>query len=142
MEESLNNNILEYFGIEKKNINTYSALTLAYIGDAIFDLVIRSIIVGRGNTKPAKLHYKASRIVKASSQALMIEAIKEQLSEEEISIYKKGLNAKPATTAKNASYKEYRKATGFETLLGYLYLNGNMSRIYEITKLALETIDE
>ena len=127
-----------YFDVKDVDIRTYSPLTLAYIGDGIYDLVIRSIIVGRGNTKASKLHMRTSQIVKANAQAQVIEAIEDLLTEEEEEIYKRGRNAKSPTMAKNASMKDYRKATGFEALVGYLYLQDRFERILELTKIGLE----
>lgn len=119
------------------DIRTYSPLTLAYIGDAIYDLVIRTIVVERGNTSVNNLHKKAVRYVNAAAQAQMIEALQEELSEEERTIYKRGRNAKSYTTAKNASVIDYRKATGFEALCGYLYLTGRQERMLALIRTAI-----
>lgn len=128
------------FSCREIDIRTYSPLTLAYIGDAIYDLVIRTIVVERGNTSPNHLHKKTVRYVNARTQAQMIEAVMTELTEEEQAIYKRGRNAKSYTTAKNASVMEYRKATGFEALCGYLYLTGNQERMLMLIKLAIESI--
>ena len=138
MDKKINSYIKEQFGIADVDIKTYSPLTLAYIGDGIFELVIRSIVVGKGNTKASQLHQHTSHIVKAASQAKMIEAIEEDLTEEEADVYRRGRNAKSPTMAKNASMVDYRKATGFEALMGYLYLKDDFARIVELTKLGLE----
>jgi ribonuclease-3 family protein len=119
-------------------VRTYSPLALAYIGDGIFDLVIRTVIVGKGNTKASQLHYQTSHIVKAQSQAMMIEALEGDLTEEEADVYRRGRNAKSPTMAKNATMSDYRKATGFEALMGYLYLTDRFERVVELTKLGLE----
>ena len=134
----IDSKIRDYFDVKDVDIRTQSPLTLAYIGDGIYDLVIRSIIVGRGNTKASKLHMRTSQIVKANAQAQVIEAIEDLLTEEEEEIYKRGRNAKSPTMAKNASMKDYRKATGFEALVGYLYLQDRFERILELTKIGLE----
>ena len=126
------------FDIKEVDIRTYSPLTLAYIGDGIFDLVIRSVVVGKGNTKASQLHYQTSHIVKAETQAKMIEALESELTAEEADVYRRGRNAKSPTMAKNASMADYRKATGFEALMGYLYLMDNFPRVVELTKLGLE----
>ena len=138
MEMKIDSYIKEQFGIENVDIRTYSPLTLAYIGDGIFDLVIRSLIVGKGNTKASQIHYQTSHIVKAETQAKIIEALEGDLTEEEADIYRRGRNAKSPTTAKNASKIDYRKATGFEALMGYLYLKDEFQRVVELTKLGLE----
>lgn len=128
------------FDCREIDIRTYSPLTLAYIGDAIYDLVIRTIVVERGNTSANNLHKKAVRYVNAGTQAQMIEALQEELSEEERTIYKRGRNAKAHTTAKNASIIDYRKATGFEALCGYLYLTGKQERMLALIRTAIEKV--
>ena len=122
------------------DIRTYSPLALAYIGDAIYDLVIRTIVVERGNTSANKLHRKTVNYVNARIQAQMIEALTDELTEEERVVYKRGRNAKSYTTAKNASVIEYRKATGFEALCGFLYLTGKQERMLALVKRAIELV--
>ena len=140
MEKSLvlKEMFLNEFGLEEQDIRTYSPLTLAYIGDAIFELVVRTVLVERKNTQAEKLHKAATKIVKAETQALLIEAIKDDLTEEELAVYKRGRNAKAVTRAKNATMSEYRRATGFEALMGYLYLKGDMERMIKLIHLGVE----
>ena len=138
MEKGIDAYILETFGIEQQDIRTYSPLTLAYIGDGIYDLVIRSIVVGKGNTQPNLLHKKTSSMVKAKAQSEMIEALLPELTEEEEAVYKRGRNAHSVTMAKNASMSDYRRATGFEALVGYLYLKNDFARVLELVKIGLE----
>lgn len=140
MEKSLilKEKFLNEFGLEEQDLRTYSPLTLAYIGDAIFELVVRTVLVERKNTQAEKLHKAATKIVKAETQALMIEAIKDELTEEEMAVYKRGRNAKAVTRAKNATMSEYRRATGFEALMGYLYLKGDMERMIILIHLGVE----
>lgn len=128
----------EAFGMEDVDLRTYSPLTLAYIGDAIYDLIIRTLIVKQGNSRPEKMHKRASALVKASAQAEMIERLLPMLTEEEHAIYKRGRNAKSYTMAKNATMLDYRKATGFEALMGYLYLKEDMSRLIDLVKAGLD----
>ena len=135
---SLKEMFLNEFGLEEQDIRTYSPLTLAYIGDGIFELVVRTVLVERKNTQAEKLHKAATKIVKAETQALLIEAIKEELTEEELAVYKRGRNAKAVTRAKNATMSEYRRATGFEALMGYLYLKGDMERMIKLIRLGVE----
>lgn len=125
------------FGLRDVDLRTYSPLTLAYIGDAIYDLVIRTLIVKQGNSRPEKMHKRASGMVKASAQAEMIERLLPVLTEEERTIYKRGRNAKSYTMAKNATMLDYRKATGFEALMGYLYLKEDMGRLIDLVKTGL-----
>ncbi len=139
MEESVT--ILEAikreFACKETDIRTYSPLTLAYIGDAIYDLVIRTIVVERGNSSANKLHRKAVAYVNAREQARMIDALEEELTEEETAVYHRGRNAKSYTSAKNASIIEYRKATGMEALCGYLYLQGRQERMLYLIREAI-----
>lgn len=126
MEESMTilNAIRQEFECKEVDIRAYSPLTLAYIGDAIYDLIIRTIVVERANRPANKLHKTVVRYVNAGTQAQMIMALEEELTEEEKAVYHRGRNAKSYTSAKNASIADYRKATGLEALFGYLYLQG------------------
>ena len=139
MEEGMMEEYLaERFGLQKRAWDQYSPLTLAYIGDAVYDLIIRSVLVKRANCQTGKLHLRASSLVKAGTQAEMITALQPHLTEEEQGVYRRGHNAKPYNTAKNATRREYLEATGFEALIGYLYLNGDHQRMIDLVKLGLE----
>ncbi len=140
MEKSVNLKtiFMDEFGLAEQDLRTYSPLTLAYIGDAIFELVVRTVLVERKNMQPEKLHKAATKIVKAETQALMIEVLKEELTEEELAVFKRGRNAKAVTRAKNASMSEYRRATGFEALMGYLYLKGDVERMIKLISLGVQ----
>ena len=129
--------IKELFQLEDTDIRTYSPLTLAYIGDAIYELVVRTILVEKGNTQVNKLNQRANRLVKASAQSEMIEKLKPYLTEEEMAVFKRGRNAKSYTMAKNATMSDYRRATGFEALMGYLYLTEQWERMLELIKLGM-----
>ena len=143
MEESITilEAIKKEFACKEMDIRTYSPLTLAYIGDAIYDLVIRTVVVERGNSSANHLHKKTVTYVNARVQAQMIDALEEELTEEEKAIYHRGRNAKSYTSAKNASIIEYRKATGLEALCGYLYLQGRQERMLFLIKEALQRVD-
>ncbi len=132
--------IREQFGIAEVDIRTYSPLTLAYIGDGVYDLLIRNVVVGRGNMRTDELHRRTSRIVKAQTQAAMAEALLPELTDEEAEVYRRGRNAKSYTMAKNATMGDYRRATGFEALVGWLYLNDEMERVVELTKRGLKLV--
>lgn len=140
MEESLTflGQIKKSFVCEEVDVKTYSPLALAFLGDCVYDLIIRTVVVEQGNRSARDLHKRTSGYVKASTQAYMIEALQELLDEEEKTVYRRGRNAKSYTTAKNASVADYRKATGFEALIGYLYLQNRMERILELVKKAME----
>ena len=113
--------------MELKDIDiiNYSPLTLAYIGDGIYEIVIRTIIVDQAHT-----------------QAEMIFAIMDKLTEQELAIYKRGRNAKAVTRAKNASMSDYRTATGFEALMGWLYLTNKSERMMLLIKEGLSIIEK
>ena len=130
--------IKQQFELKEADINAYSPLTLAYIGDSIYDLVIKTVVVCKANCAANKLHKQTSALVKAETQAEMAEALQEIMTEEELSIYKRGRNAKSYTTAKNASVADYRKATGLEAVCGYLYLKGQQDRIVDLLKQGLK----
>ena len=129
------------FKIEDVDINTYSPLTLAFIGDCVFDLVIRSVIVCRANRQPNKLHKLKANVVKAQTQSEMAKALMEDMTEEEGAVYKRGRNAHSFSSAKNASIQDYRRATGLEALVGYLYLLNRSDRILELISLGLRKLE-
>jgi len=115
----------------------YSPLILAYIGDAIFEILVRTMVIKSGNTSVNNLHKQSSYFVSAKSQAKMFDKIKESLTEQELFVMKRGRNAKSLTKAKNASIIDYRHATGLEALFGYLYIKGDYNRINEIFRLCI-----
>lgn len=116
------------------DLRTYSPLALAYIGDAIYEVVVRTHVVSKGNMPVNKLHGMSSNLVKANTQAELVKLIDELLSDEEKHVVKRGCNSKPYTKAKNASMTDYLTATGFEALMGYLYLKNDMDRIIFLVK--------
>ena len=132
----------ELFQMKEVDIKEYSPLTLAYIGDSIYDLIIKSLVVNEGNRQVQKLHKETSMRVQASAQSKMIRAIQEHLTEEEHAVFKRGRNAKSVSPAKNQSITDYRRATGFEALMGYLYLKKEWKRMLELVKIGLESMDE
>lgn len=125
-------NLKQLFQLEDRDIRTYSPLTLAYLGDSVYEVVIRTILVKKGNCPVNQLHRKASGLVKAAAQSAMMEVIEPMLNEEEHSVYKRGRNAHSATMAKHATMADYRRATGFEALMGYLYLKEDYTRMLEL----------
>ncbi len=129
------------FDLREADLRTYSPLTLAFIGDAVYELVIRSLLVGRGNRKTNELHAHASHLERAAAQARMIEAMLPVMTPEEQGEYRRGKNAKPPTMPKNASPEDYHSATGFETLMGGLYLTGQTERMLELVRIGLLAIE-
>ncbi|MDP4088604.1 MAG: ribonuclease III domain-containing protein [Bacillota bacterium] len=129
--------IFNYFGkkLSPEEARRMNGLTLAYIGDAVYEVMVREYLVVNNQMLSAhKLHLKAVSYVKAHSQSEMFKSMEGQLSEEEISIYKKGRNSKSPTMPKNASVTDYRAATGLEALVGYLYITGQVDRLELIMK--------
>lgn len=145
MEKSVGFDFVSYmnelFQMEEVDIREYSPLTLAYIGDCIYDLVIKSLVINEGNKQVNKFHQETSRLVQASAQSLMMRTMQEHLTEEEHAVYKRGRNAKSVSPAKNQSITDYRRATGFEALLGYLYLKKDYKRLLELVKIGLDSLE-
>jgi ribonuclease-3 family protein len=119
-------------GLSETDIRMYNPLVLAYIGDAVYDTFVRSMLVSEGSVQVAKLHKRAVGYVQAKAQANIMEKLHDTLTEEEQDIVRRGRNTKSATVPKNADINDYRYATGFEALIGYLYLTGNMKRLMEL----------
>lgn len=137
LERSLLSQIRETFGGGEVDIRTYSPVTLAYIGDAVFELIIRTLIVEKGQRAANTLHKHTTKVVCAQTQAKMIDAVYDTLTEKEQDIYRRGKNTKLRSSAKNASLADYRKATGFEALCGYLFLEDNVERITQLVRQAV-----
>lgn len=143
MEKSIKaEDIRVLFALEPEDIRSYSPLTLAYVGDAVYELVIRTMIISKGNAPVNKLHKRSAALVKAPAQAQMMKVIEPLLSEEELHIYKRGRNAKSYTSAKNASVIDYRIATGFEALMGWFYLQERQERMLELIKIGLNELPQ
>ena len=122
-----------------REANSISMLGLARVGDAVYELLIRTMVVTSANAPVNKLHKKSSLLAKAPAQSAMAEALLPAFTEEELAVYKRGRNAHSYTKAKNATTGDYRRATGFEAVFGYLYLKGDMKRIDELFQMAVES---
>lgn len=146
MEESIewqfDTCMTEMFGLGEVDVNQYSPLTLAYIGDSIYDLIIKTLVINEGNKQVQKLHKRTSHFVQASAQSQMMRVLQDRLTEEEHAVYKRGRNAKSVSLAKNQSVTDYRRATGFEALMGHLYLKKEWKRMLELIKIGLESLEE
>ncbi len=115
-----------------------SPLTLAFIGDTVFDMFVREQLICQANRPVNALHTSATRLVKASSQARAVDRIIDVLTEKELTVFKRGRNAHTNHKAKNASEGDYHRATGLEALFGYLYLKGEIERLRELFSLISE----
>lgn len=142
MEESLKTAIEQALNLEPVDADTYSPLVLAYIGDAVYEVLIRTRVVNHGSMQVCKMHKKSASLVKAEAQANIVKAILDELTEEELAVYKRGRNAKSATIAKHATMTDYRMATGFEALIGYLYLKNRCERLLMLLHNGLLRIGE
>ena len=159
--------IREQFGCGERDIRTYSPLTLAYIGDGVYEMIIRTVVVSRADRSAKQLHRTTIQYVSAVAQSKIYDVLaageategssnsgtgdgssngagktgsggSQLLSDEELAVMKRGRNAGPSATSRNATAAEYRKATGFEALMGYLYLSGRTDRAVELTRVGLE----
>ncbi len=139
MEEGMIEQALQ---LQKVDAGSYSPLALAYIGDAVYELLIRARVMNQGNRQVSKMHKKTAALVQARAQAEMIQLILEELSEEELAVYKRGRNARSATMPKHATMRDYRMATGFEALVGHLYLTGRHERLLRLIHDGLKKIGE
>ena len=132
----------EAMKLKEVEAREYSPLALAYLGDAVYELAIRTFIMNHGNTQVNKMHKKTAGLVKAEAQANFYKFLEEELTEEEKAVYRRGRNAKSVTMAKHATMKDYRMATGFEALMGYLYLTEQMERMAELLGHGLKKLGE
>ena len=135
--------IKEQFDLTGADPGQYSPLSLAFIGDSVYGAVAKSVVVLRGNCPANSLDRKAVKYVKAVSQSKAADHLIERgiLSDEEMAVFRRGRNAKSPTSAKNAPVGDYRKATGLEALIGYLYLKGDIKRVVELIGIAVAYLD-
>lgn len=147
MEENVTpDNFLAYYKqcmkLEPVDADTYSPLVLAYIGDAVYELIIRTKVINYGSMQVSKMHKRSSQLVRAGTQAALIRAIEDLLTEEEQAVYRRGRNAKSVTTARNASVIEYRTATGMEALAGWLFIRERYGRLVYLISQGLVRLGE
>ena len=135
---------MEIFNREKgeAEVNMMSPLTWAYVGDAVYELYIRTHLVNITRLKPHKLHLESIKYVKAKAQAEMLEKLDNILTEKEKEIAKRGRNTENHHVAKNASVQDYMYSTAFEALIGYLYLTNQEKRIKELVEMIIPTRPE
>ncbi|MDD5858753.1 MAG: ribonuclease III domain-containing protein [Eubacteriales bacterium] len=126
----------------EQEAGSYSPLVLAFIGDSAYELLVRTMLVNPGNARPNDLNRHKMSLVKADAQSDMMDVIEPHLTGGEKRIYHRGRNAKSYTTAKNATIADYRRATGFEALIGYLYLTGQSDRMMELVSLGIDYVEE
>ena len=135
-------NIIRYANITREELERISPLTLAYLGDTVYESFIREYLIRKNIfLKINDLHKQAIKYVNAKAQSKAIKSLEEILTEEEIRVFKRGRNHKKNTSAKNASVVDYRHATGFEALIGFLYLKNEDERLEYIVKKSIEIIE-
>ncbi len=118
--------------LTEREANLYSPLSLAFLGDSVYDTLVRAYLLRRANVPTAKLHSMKIKLVCAEFQSEAYELIKDVLTEKELAVLKRGRNATGNTVPKNVDVAEYRRATALEALLGYLWLSGQIERVYEL----------
>lgn len=128
--------------IKGANPRELSPLVLAYIGDGVFEMLVRTMVISMGNAPVNKLHKKSREIVNCKAQSDMYFKIAGILTDEETAVFKRGRNAKSFTVPKNADLTDYKHATGLEAVFGFLYLDGNMDRVAELFKKGMEPNDK
>lgn len=138
MFEEIIENMRKDFDIKPMDVMNLQPLVLAYIGDAVYEVYIRTMLVVNKKSNVNMLHKMSVKYVKAKSQADILHRINDKLTEDEQNVVRRGRNAKSATVPKHADVTDYRYSTGFEALIGYLYLTNNKDRLMDILKLAIE----
>jgi ribonuclease-3 family protein len=126
---------------KEKNVNLLNPLIWAYVGDAVYEMYVRTYLISQGVKKPHDIHVESVKFVKAANQSKLLEILLNYLTEEEIEIVRRGRNAKSYHVPKNANVMDYRRATALEALFGYLYLNKRSERIDELFKIIFENIN-
>lgn len=126
------------FDLKERDVDALPPLVLAYIGDAVYDIYVRTLLIAKGGKNVHTLHIDSIAFVKAGSQSDILKGVAPMLTTEEAEIVRRGRNSNPSTVPKHADITEYRYATGFEALLGYLYLTRKFGRLLEILKLAVK----
>ncbi len=127
--------------IKNIDLQTVSMQTLAFIGDAVYNVYIRCYLASHSNVKTGMLHKESIKYVSAKGQSHTIDDILEILTEEEMSVYKRGRNTNINTVSKNIDVVNYKRATGFEALIGYLYVKGEKNRLDELVKICIEKLN-
>lgn len=130
------------FKFEHIEEGRYSPLVLAYIGDAVYEVYIRTLLISEGNGPVHLLHKRSTEFVKAKAQSDIIHKIMEFLTAAEADVVRRGRNAKSGTVPKNADITEYKYATGFESLIGYLYLKKDFDRLLQVLRMAAAEIKD
>lgn len=124
--------------LEKVQVKQVNPITLAFLGDAVYSLYVREELVRRGGGRASDFQRTASKVVSARGQSEFLERVLPMFTEEEEEIFRRGRNAKKPTKSKNASPAEYNRSTGFEAVLGFLYLTGERARLEELLRVVTQ----
>lgn len=138
MEEGLREQIISAFPAPSVDIRTYSPMALAFLGDGVYSMIVRTLVVSKGSRQAEKLHNETSLLVRASAQAAIVRALQEDLTEEEMTMVRRGRNSNPVHHTRHASLEDYLAATGLECLIGWLYLQDRTDRILELLAAGME----
>jgi len=138
MFEDIISSMRKDFDIKPMDVMTLNPLVLAYIGDAVYEAYIRTMLVINVRTNVNMLHKMSIKYVKAKAQSDIVHRISDKLTQDEQDVVRRGRNAKSATVPKHAEVTDYRYSTGFEALIGYLYLVNNLERLMEILRISVE----
>ncbi len=141
MESFFLDSIKKEFELSETPPGEVASLMLAFIGDAVYEVVTRTIVLGKGNRPINAVHKDNIKLVNATTQARMAEILMEDFTAEEQSQYRRGKNTKSSTSAKNSTLADYKKATGFEAVIGFLYLKGEHQRIIDLCKLGFARLE-
>ena len=141
MDADFFKNLGERLDIKELDVESYSPPALAYIGDAVYEVYVRTLILSGGNAPVRKLHTRSVGYVKAKAQSGILRKLMEELAPDELEVVRRGRNAKSGTIPKNVNLSEYKYATGFEALIGYLYLKKDYKRLLEILRLSVSGCD-
>ena len=133
--------IKKQFDINDKPADKIGPLKLAYLGDAVYEMIIRTVLMDERERPVKKMNKKAQSLVNATTQAEIAAVITDDLSEEEKAVFLRGRNAKSSSVSKHSDIHDYRIATGLESLFGYLYLKDDMERAVELVKIAFDRLD-
>ncbi|MCT6924355.1 MULTISPECIES: Mini-ribonuclease 3 [Bacillales] len=130
--------------LRKEDVKQLNALALAYMGDAVLEQKVREHLLRIGRVKPNTLHREATKYVSARAQSMIVYRLIEEnyLTEDELAVFKRGRNAKSGSVPKNTDVQTYRNSSGFEAVLGSLYLLGELDRVYEIIDYAITIIEQ
>ena len=133
-------NIFNFDNMDINSAKVLNAQVLAFVGDGVYTMYVRNLIVLNNSGKSGELHKLTSKYVKAKAQSETMERLMSLLTQDELDVFKRGRNYKTQSTAKNSSVQEYHRATGFEAVLGFLYLSGQSDRLNEILQLSVGEI--